>query len=624
MPAADRASAVAAAREPGPAYPDWLVVASPGGRLEPSAGGDDGAPATRVGPPNLALHGDCSTFFDGLLYNRAEIAERLGLPNATDSELVLRAYLRWGEGALRELSGIYALVVGDRRRERAICARDRLGCYPLFYANVGGELLLSTSIDVLLRDARVSGEVNRAALADHLAHRWPDPGETYFAAIRRVPPGHALVAELGRTRVGRYWSPVAENGEVDWVTDDEVERFGELLEAAVARFVDLGPAGIYLSGGLDSVSVAAMAAEASRRTGQPAPWALSLGFSHQESNEQPIQRGVAADLELPQLLVPLEEAAGPEGLMHAALELSGDWPAPVVNLWLPAYNHLALEGRERGCRVILSGHGGDEWLTVTPYYAADLILALDLRGLFRLWENQRRSHPIPARTLARNLAWRFGIRPLLGLAAGRLAPWAVDYRHRRAVRATPGWIAPDPALRRELADRASASAPKPPRPGRVYLSEMDQALDHALVAMELEEAFEGGRRLGVRFGHPFWDADLLAFLYRTPPRLLNRGGMSKGLVRSTLARRFPELGFERQRKVTGTAVVRTMFVREGGMAWRRMGGATALAGLGVVDGAAASALVEGLLSDRRAPEENAYSYRIWDILALEAWVRCRL
>jgi hypothetical protein len=100
--------------------------------------------------------------------------------------------------------------------------------------------------------------------------------------------------------------------------------------------------------------------------------------------------------------------------------------------------------------------------------------------------------------------------------------------------------------------------------------------------------------------------------------------MSKGLVRNTLARRFPELGFERQRKVTGTAVVRTMFVREGGMAWRRMGGATALAGLGVVDGAAASALVEGLLSDRRAPEENAYSYRIWDILALEAWVRCRL
>jgi asparagine synthase (glutamine-hydrolysing) len=617
----NRASAVAVAEEADRSYPDWLVVASPGGALTLSAPAGEDAPGARLG---MAQRGDCTAFFDGLLYNRAELAERLGLPSASDAELLVHAYLQWGEKVLHELRGIYTLMVGDRRRERVLCARDRVGSYPLFYADLGGELLLSTSIDVLLRDSRVPGEVNRAALADHLAHRWPDPGETYFAALRRVPPGHSLVAERGRTRIGRYWSPVAHDGTVNWVSEDELERFGDLLGAAVARFVDLGPSGIYLSGGLDSVSVAALAAETSRNAARPAPWALSLGFSHQEANEQAIQRGVASALDLPQLLIPLEEAAGPNGLMEAAVELSRDWPAPVVNLWLPAYHRLALEGRERGCRVILSGHGGDEWLTVSPYYAADLIFALDLRGLFRLWENQRRSYPIPARTIARNLTWRFGIRPLLGLGVGRIAPWAAELRRQREFQATPGWIAPDPRLRRELADRARGSAPQPPRPGQVYLSEMNQALDHALVGMELEEAFEGGRRLGLRFGHPFWDADLLSFLYRTPPELLNRGGRSKGLVRSMLARRFPELGFERQRKITGTPVARAMFVRGGRAAWRRLGGARALAELGVVDGAATSALVEGLLAERRSPEEIAHSYRIWDILALEAWVRFRL
>jgi hypothetical protein len=149
---------------------------------------------------------------------------------------------------------------------------------------------------------------------------------------------------------------------------------------------------------------------------------------------------------------------------------------------------------------------------------------------------------------------------------------------------------------------------------------MNESLDHPLVAMELEEYFDAGRRLGVRFGHPFWDADLLSFLYRTPPELLNQGGRSKGLVRSTLARRFPELGFERQRKVSGTPVSRRIFVEQGGAAWRKLGGATALADLGVVDANAVFDQVNGLLSIRPVAN-NVHSYRIWDLVSLEAWAR---
>jgi len=321
----------------------------------------------------------------------------------------------------------------------------------------------------------------------------------------------------------------------------------------------------------------------------------------------------------------LEEAAGPKGLMASALELTSRWPAPLVNLWLPAYDYLAVEGRQRGCRVILTGHGGDEWLSVTPYYAADLILSGDVRGLLRLWDNHRRSYQIPAGTILRNFLWRFGMRPLLGLAADRVAPWAMSRRTRsRATRTTPGWVAPDPALRQELAERASASVSERPKPGQIYLTEMNRALDHPLVTMELEEAFESGRQLGLRFGHPFWDADLLTFLYRTPPDLLNQGGRSKGLVRAMLARRFPELGFERHRKIPGTHVARKVFVEEGEVAWRGMGGASALVELGVVDGRAVSTLIERLLSQTRTPEQNVHSYRIWDILALEAWARARL
>jgi hypothetical protein len=152
---------------------------------------------------------------------------------------------------------------------------------------------------------------------------------------------------------------------------------------------------------------------------------------------------------------------------------------------------------------------------------------------------------------------------------------------------------------------------------------MNEALDHALVAIELEEAFESGRSVGVRFGFPFWDAELLSFLYRTPPELLNRGGRSKGLVREMLSRRFPELGFERHRKVTGGPVVRDMLLEEGRSAWRRMGGVEALVQLGVVDGPATQTLVMKLLGERKVPENLARLHRVWDILALEAWARAR-
>ncbi len=606
-------------------YQDWLLVASSNGDLQ-LASLDGAGPKRGAAPrrPEVARRGPCSALFDGVLHNRSEVEGRLGVDGLTDSELSLEAYLRWGEPALTALKGTFALVVGDCTNERFICARDPLGSYPLFYSDTGSEFLFSTSIEVLLRDPRVASDVSRAALADHLAHRWPDPGETYFSAIRRVPSGHVLVGGRTGLRVARYWSPIANDGEIDWVTEDDLEQFEDLLIGAVERTLSRGPSGIFLSGGLDSVSVAAMAARTSREEGLPTPWALSLGFSHPEADEQAIQRQVAADLDLPQLLIPLEEAAGPEGLFAAGLELSSGWPAPMVNMWLPAYHYLAVQGRQRGVRVILSGHGGDEWLGVSPYYAAELISALDLKGLFRLWNNQRRSFPLSTATILRNLVWRFGTRPLLGHAANRIAPRIMDARRRRrAIGSTPGWIAPDHALRRELAERMTASIPERSTDGRFYRREMDDALDHALVAMELEEQFESGRRLGLRLVHPFWDPDLLTFLYRTPPEILNQGGRSKGLVRGMLARRFPQLGFERQRKVAATPVVRNYLVREGAAAWRTMGGARALAELGVVDGRAVETLVEEALNDPGPPEKIRHAYRLWDILALETWARAR-
>lgn len=585
--------------------------------------------------PDTAEHAFCGVIFDGVLYNRAELRDRFvdsSAPAPNDAELVLQAYLYWGEDVLRQLKGIFALLIWDSKRDMLLCARDPLGVYPLFYADTGCEMLFSTSTEALIQHPRVSGTVNRAALADLLVSRRIMLEETFFANVSRVPPGHAMQVGSDR-RVYRYWVLPVPGAGVDWVNEDELGQFDELMDQAVNRCLELGPAGLYLSGGLDSVTVAAITEENSRRQGLPVPWALSLVFPHADCNEEATQRGVATSLGIPQELISLEEAVGSKGLLLSALEMSRGWPAPLHNVSLPAYHHLGLQAKRRGCQVILTGGGGDEWLTVTPVYAAELLRALNFVGLYRLMVNRQRSYRLPRLALMRNILWNNGVQllwntsPMRASARAlvrRVAPGVLEARHQRRLQAmTPAWLAPDPELRRELDQRLEQrwqqSTLELKKHG-FYFRDVWSLLDHSSTTLEEEEVFESGRRMGLRVLQPFWDAELIELLYRTPPHLLNKGGRSKGLVRQMLARRFPDLGFERQKKVVLGDFLRSKVLESGMDAWQKLGGVSALTELGVVDVTIAKSTVEEIIEKKQSQQ----AYRIWSLLNCESWLQPRL
>jgi asparagine synthetase B (glutamine-hydrolysing) len=199
------------------------------------------------------------------------------------------------------------------------------------------------------------------------------------------------------------------------------------------------------------------------------------------------------------------------------------------------------------------------------------------------------------------------------------AYWS-NRRHRKVVNSTPAWVAPDPELRKRIDERASrVLAPTQPRNDSFYERELRISLEHPLVALEAEEYFEMGRRAGLEIVHPYWDLDLVNLLYRTPPQLLSKNGQSKSLVRETVARRFPNIGFERQKKVRATEFYWKIMQTEGRTAWGAMRQASALADMGVVDATLLSKTLAELFDGRRERE----SYRIWNTLHLEAWARPR-
>ena len=158
-----------------------------------------------------------------MLYNRADLSEYSSSSlTENDAVLVLRAYRRWGDDLLNKIKGIFALIIQDRERDVLLGARDAVGVYPLFYTSIGDEWLFSTSIEPLTQHPRVSGEINRAAIADELCHRWSDVEETLFENVKRVPPGHVI--RVGRTKqVRRYWKLPIPGVEVDWVREDELD-----------------------------------------------------------------------------------------------------------------------------------------------------------------------------------------------------------------------------------------------------------------------------------------------------------------------------------------------------------------------------------------------------------------
>ncbi len=432
-----------------------------------------------------------------MLYDRQSLRKELTDHHngeSNDAEILLLAYQRWGENFLDKIKGIFALLIWDDRNDLFLCARDPMGVYPVFYAETERELLVSTSTQALLQHADVPRQVNRPVLAGHLSNRWLSSHETYHESVWRLPSGHLLRETKRYRKVERYWDPFPVDSPIPWVEEDELDQFDVLFEQAVSRCLRLGSVAIYLSGGLDSVSVASVAADHCRRQGRPAPLALSLLLPHPDCDETDVQNGVVDTLGLSHVSASIDEVVGAEGVLGAAVALSRSWPTPLMCQPLPAYGYLGHMGRREGRQVILTGSGGDEWMEVSPFLAADSLRTLRLGRLYHLWKSLYNSHHLFLSRFSPHLLWNYGLRPLVATPIKRawhkVTPSSLHaYRAWRVSHSIPRWVAPDPELRKELIERCVAteerSAKLISRLGSFYALALRQLLDHPLSMLEI-------------------------------------------------------------------------------------------------------------------------------------------
>lgn len=327
--------------------------------------------------------------FNGEIYNfpaiRAELeaaGERFA--GHSDTEILLRAYQRYGaEKCLEKLHGMFAFGVWDCREETLFLARDRLGVKPLVYADSREGFVFASEIAALLAvHPAIPRTPDHGALDHYLTYQYIPAPMTAFAAIRKLPPGHAAWIRQGRLeKVWRWWRLTPAPGPAPSF-DEACEGLRELvLDATRTRLVSDVPLGAFLSGGIDSsITVAAM----SRLTSQPVK-TFSIGFDDERFNELPYAREVARHLgtDHHEMMVHADSAAILPRIIGHFGEPHADSSA------IPTF--AVAQFTRQQVTVALTGDGGDEsFAGYRRFYHAGLMERLDRSGLMPLWRLGRR------------------------------------------------------------------------------------------------------------------------------------------------------------------------------------------------------------------------------------------
>jgi hypothetical protein len=511
-------------------------------------------------------------------------------------------------------------VVWLETEHSIICVRDALGAFPLFWAETGSEIFISPSQDTILRHTAVSKQINRVAVAEWAMNEVREVGPTFFREIRRVPPGHVL--SLGRRReASLYWHPENASPDVPVSADEAHDVFDARVSNAVERCLDSSPTSVFLSGGLDSALVAAVAAAASRETRRRPPTALSVSFPDPAANEEQAQREIAAALGLHQVMLSADRP-GSGGTLRRELRFAGRDPFPSTAPWQLVYEELAALALQEGCKSVFTGDGGNELLDARSQLAADLLRKGDVASLARLYRLGRSYYGSSRRAMVRKILWRSGLRVVLRETLGTAARYgyapAYERRlHRRYAAVIPEGVLVDRSLREEVVATMVAGHPAPsmrpfyPRLRRLLFADPG-------LALTLESNFIWGQVVGLRTFSPLIDVDLVEYLYHLPPTLLSFRGRAKGLAQASVEKRADPARLPRFGAVTVEGYFRRIMEREGQQTFDQLDGLPLLQDLGVVEGRA----LEKALAASFQKTKIGYS-QVWVLFGLEAWLRSR-
>lgn len=564
--------------------------------------------------------------FNGQAYEHAEVRERLrarghSFQTRSDTEVVLVAYLEWGERFVEELQGMFAIALWDTRARKLVLARDRLGKKPLYYAHSNGRLIFGSELKALAAHGGVPLQLDPRALVQYLACEYVPAPLSIFEAVRKLPAAQVAVLDDTGLRLRRYWElPAPEllpsgarpGGDLpSGLVHERSQELLSLLDASVARRLAADvPVGVFLSGGVDSSALAALAVRH-----QTPLQTFSIGFQEESFDESPWARLVADRL----------------GTEHASEKFSGKdclelLPAAVDSLdepfadpsFLPTL--LLSKFTRRTVKVALAGDGGDELFAgYDPFLAHRPAewLARFPTALIRLIQAAASRLPSSSRNMSLDFRLKQFLRGVVARPSLRHQSWIGSFLPAEL----QSLLSPD--LRSLATEEVAyhevlAEAERGARLG-VRAGSVDEALrfylGRYLADDILVKADRASMAASLELRAPFLDTHVVEFAARLPWQLKLSATRTKVLLKRALIGVVPQEVLDRPKKGFGIPVA----------AWIRgplrplfeeLLSPAELNRTGLIDPAAARALL-----DRHLRGEADLRKPLWTLAMFQLWQR---
>lgn len=305
--------------------------------------------------------------FNGEIYNYQELTKELKnrghkFRSQSDTEVVLHLYEEHGTECLQRLNGMFAFALWDSNEKLLFLARDPIGKKPLHYCMSGGDFVFASEIKALLEHPLVSRDLDLKAVNKYLALEYIPAPHTIFQGIKKLEPGHSLVYRKGRALISQYWDlrledhPISDRSEAQYAAE-----LRDLLSRAVHRRLQTDvPVGLFVSGGLDSGLIAALA-----RAEKENLECFSIGFEESSFDETRYAREIARHLGLKHHV----KTFGAEDMLQLVRSLPEIIDEPIADpSILPLF--LLSKFAAHHFKVVLSGDGGDELFAGYQTYQA--------------------------------------------------------------------------------------------------------------------------------------------------------------------------------------------------------------------------------------------------------------